>query len=244
MERLDDDVLEPGRCQLGGERVLGRETRLVDLGERREEAARPVAIEVLVGEGRDNDSAAVNEHACGLGERDRPIDEMDHERVENAVEPRITERQLLGAALLQADTARHPCAGDREHLGALLYAPDLGRSSLGERRGDRTRAAADVQDALTAQVTEPHDRVEPRPPRVARRPQPVIGRSACIEVGRARLGGHHAGDSARLRGTRAPRWTSRGSPRSGNGTSIVSKSRGTTVAGNSSRASSSTSRPP
>src|SRR5262245_44534755 len=49
--------------------------------------------------------------------------------------------------------------------------------------------------------------------------------------------------SASVRGGRAPLLTSCGAPRSGNGTSITSKSRGTTVSGNVSRASASSSGP-
>src|SRR5207248_9084734 len=46
-----------------------------------------------------------------------------------------------------------------------------------------------------------------------------------------------------LRGGRAPLLTSRGAPRSGNGTSMRSKSRGTTVSGKTARASSASSGP-
>ena len=53
----------------------------------------------------------------------------------------------------------------------------------------------------------------------------------------------HEPEGTSARGSRAPRFTSSGLPRSGNGTSIRSKSRGTTVSGKTVRASRSTSPP-
>ena len=52
---------------------------------------------------------------------------------------------------------------------------------------------------------------------------------------------HDSADPERVLGARAPDRASSGSPRSGNGTVTTSKSRGTTVAGNSCVASSTTS---
>ena len=176
--------------------------------------------------------------ACGRSTR------WSDERHRHPVEPAVTEWQPLGTAAPHADAGRERLARDGDHLGALVDAPGL-RMRLADESGQQpSRATADVEDAPAAEVTELDHRRERLPPRGVGRPQRVVDAGAGAEIrwlGRAHSSGWTGVAGPRLR--RAPRGTSTGSPRSAYGISITSKSRGTTVAGNTSRASSATSEP-
>ena len=183
------ELAEAGRRQLAPERGGRREALAVDRGDAREPRVQPVDVEVLRRERRDRDAAAGNEHARGLGERRRPLEQVDDEREHDRVEPTVAEGQPLGAAVPEPGGPRNARAGDGEHALARLHAPDARVRALGQRRRERPGAAADVEDARAAERAELHERLEALPPGTVLRAQRVVRRRPPAEVGpRAPLG--------------------------------------------------------
>ena len=162
-------------------------------------------------------------------------DHPHHDRVE----PALLERQRLRARDPGVHSERLRAL---DHRRGGVERPDPSALPLLERLGEPPGAAADLEDALAAQPAEPYERVEDLPPVRVDRPQLLVARGAAVEPADGGLR-HVAGACSRARSGCAPPLTSTGSPRSGNGSSTTSKSRGRTGAGNTSRASRSSSEP-
>ena len=150
-----------------------------------------------------------------LGERLRPVDEVEHERHRDPVEPPVAERQPLGRALPHADAGRERLAGDGDHLRAGVDAPGLRVGLLDEGREQSSRAAADVEHAPAAEVAELDERRECLPPRRVGRAQRVVDPRAGAEVGcvgalTRRLGCAPGRGHAGRRAGRAPARRARG----------------------------------
>ena len=214
------------------ERLRAREALALDRRHRREEAREPDVVEGGGILGRDREPAARREDARGLGERARPVDQVDDHPHHDGVEPARLERQRLGARDLRVDAV---LLGARDHRLRRVDRPDAGELARLERGGEPAGAAPDLEHACGVQLAEPDELDEDLPPVVVDRAQLLVARGAEVEPGRrsAQL----AGASCSWRSGRAPALTSVGSPRSRNGTSITSKSRGRIVDGNTSRAS-------
>ena len=159
---------------------------------------------------------------------------MENHAHHGGVEPAPLERQGLGAR----DASVHAeLLGARDHRRGGIDGPDAGELTICERLGEPARAAADLEHALArgARRAVRSPRTPPTSwrrragaPRSARRngrshsPQapassPAPSRPRRLTARRPR---------SRSRSGRAPPLTSAGSPRSRNGTSIRSKSRG------------------
>ena len=95
--------LEAGVGELLPQPLRRREALPVEPQQRREEAVEPVPLEVLVVEGRDDETAVGPEHPRRLGERHRPVDEMGDEPHHDALEPAVAEGQRLRPPLLEPD---------------------------------------------------------------------------------------------------------------------------------------------
>ena len=129
---------------------------------------------------------APRDDAPELGERARPVPEVQRELRHRALEPGVLERQLLGDALLQPDACRHATARDLQHLRRRVDAPHLAALPLGERGGETPRAAADVEHAAAAEVTLGHEEREELPPVRVGGTELVVERGEAPEVRTAR----------------------------------------------------------
>src|SRR5918911_1393347 len=172
-----------------------------------------------------------------------------HRQPENgALEPAVLERQRLRGAELERRVG-DLVARDAEHLRGRIDAPDsrAPRQRLLEPAG----AAADVEHAAAGEADLTLDQLEQRVPRLvggAQNRLQLLGLGDVLrerDLDEARHGtasGSGAGSSA-SRACSAPPRTSAGEPRSSNGTSMTSKSFGTTVSAKIVRASRATSGP-
>src|SRR5262249_7310067 len=118
----------------------------------------------------------------------------------------------------------------RDHRLGRVDRPHPRQVALLERLREPSRAAPDLEDPLPTELPEPHERLVDLPPVRVDRPQLLVAGREPVEPSR------HVSTtpSADCRSGFAPPFTSSGDPRSGNGTSIVSKSRGRTLAGKTS----------
>jgi len=187
-EAHDPGAREAGRRQLGREGVRLGEAGPVDRLKRGKEPVQPEAIEMRRVEGRDHRAAAGCEYAGQLGQRARPVDEVDDEAQHRPFEPGAAERQLLRPPQLHADGAWNAASCDLEHLGLGIYRPHTRRGALGERCCDHPRAAADVEHAPPTQVTLADEQLEDLPPQLVRRTELVVARGARAEVGSSLYG--------------------------------------------------------
>ena len=159
--------------------------------------------------------------------------------------------RLNGSASARASRALTPSAFARATISVDASTAQTRASARSSSAcGEPARAAADLEHARAAQVAEldePRRRAatSSRRPGAARRsgrrsgrsrPQPAPVPSSASGATSASCSGAGLRAASRRSGT-APPLTSAGSPRSGNGTSITSKSRGATVSGKTSRAS-------
>ena len=144
-------------------------------------------------------------------------------------------RAIVGALALDRVDRSAP-ASDEQTFESWLRAHRQSPDAIGRLFDVFTVATL---NAPAAQVSLAHEHLEHLPPQLVRRAQLVIARGARAEVRSRRV--DHAGSGGVS--SRAPPLTSRGTPRSGNGTSIRSKSRGTTVSGKTARASRASSGP-
>ena len=212
---------------------LGRRWKPVEIdrAEGREVRIQPVAVKVLQREGCDRDPPAASKDPLRFGERCRAIKEVDDERHRDAIEPAVAEREPLRLPSANTDLGWDCLSRDGHHFATVVDRPHPSTCFRRERGGEAPGATADVQDPLTAEAREIDHRLEALPPRVVGWAERVVDPRPPIEVGR--LVAHASEAAARGRGRRAPRDTSTGGPFSGNGISIRSKSRGTTVFANS-----------
>src|SRR5262249_30097304 len=229
---LDLDGRESCRRELEAKRTGDRKAGALDLGHRREEAGEPDVVEAVRILGRDREPASGPEDSSRLFEGAGTVDEVEHHPHHDRVEPACLERERLGP---RDPRIYAELLGAGHHRLRSVDRPDTREIALLERLGEPPGAASDLEHALTAEPSEPDESLVDLPPVLVDRSQLLVPGGAAVEAG-----GHA---SAPRRSGFAPALTSSGSPRSGNGTSIVSKSRGSTVASNTSRASSSSSGP-
>jgi hypothetical protein len=76
-------------------------------------------------------------------------------------------------------------ARDREHLLRGVHTPDP-RAALGERRGERARPAADVENAPTEEVTLYDQELGELSPALVERAEPIVVPCEGPEVWRVR----------------------------------------------------------
>jgi hypothetical protein len=107
------------------------------------------------------------------------------EAQDRALEPGVLEGQLLGAPAFQTDAFARGRTSDREHPLGRIDAPDPS-TPLGERRGERARPAADIEDAAAEEVALRDQEVNELPPALVERTEPVIVLREGPEVRRVR----------------------------------------------------------
>ena len=111
-------------------------------------------------EGDAGDPPAGGKHARGFRKRRGPVDEMDREPVDDAVEPAVLERERLRPPLAHPDARRQLPARDLEH--ARLGVDAQTRASARSARGAASRPVprTDVEHALRSQIGLFDQRVE------------------------------------------------------------------------------------
>ena len=217
---------KPAVVELAGHCLGVGEAGEVDRGDRRKVLVEVERLEVVEVEADDRQPRPGTGPRASCVIADRPIgDQVQHQVHVRRVEPPILERQRLDRRLAPAHSLTTG-SGSRlvEHLRRRIDRPHSRAKLLGRVHGKPPGATADVQQPpRRAQCGE--RAVRELPPLLATGTQSVIVAGERVEVRVSHLRG-----------------SSCGSPRSGSGRSIVSKSRGTTVLGNSARASSRMSR--
>ncbi len=182
LKLFDPHGRHAGGGELLAERVGIREPGPVDRRHRREVAREPDPVEACGILGCDREPALRPEHARGLGEGPGAVGEMKNHPHHDGVEPARLERQRLGTC----DPGVHA-----ERLGALdhrrggVERPDACALALLEGLREPAGAAADFEDALAAQLPEPHERVEDLPPVGVDRAQLLVARGAPVECARS-----------------------------------------------------------
>ena len=126
-------------------------------------------------EGRDHGAPVGREHAPPLGEGARAVDQVDDEPGDDALEPAVSEGQLLGGRLPEADLGRRVAARLLEHLRRGIDRPDLrDPRQLGR---EASRAAADLEHPPPAQVALAHEQLVQLAPVRVHGTQRVVGGS-------------------------------------------------------------------
>ena len=179
------DAREPGLAELAVEHLRGREPSEVDLEDRREEPVQPVAADVRGVEAGDDQTAVGPQHPPELGERARPVEHVDDESRDRALERGGLEGELLGRGLAERN-ARRLRAGDRQHLVRRVDGPDLRSGAIGQRGGEEPRAAPDLEDPPATQIALADEDVEEVPPVLVGGPELVVRGGALAEVRRPR----------------------------------------------------------
>jgi hypothetical protein len=168
--------------------------------------------------------AVVGDDASGLRERPRPIDEVEDERHRDAVEPSVAERSDSASACRTPTPAGTAFRATSDHLGARVDAPGRRVRPLDERRRRAGPCRSRRRARAAAKVAQLDERVE-RPPTTGVGParSSVVDAGARPEVG---LAGPLTTPAPARAPFRGPRGHGTRRPRSGNGISTTSKSRG------------------
>src|SRR4051794_34746495 len=141
------DVWESGHGELPLDLVGGRKPCSVDGLDRGKERLQPVRLEVVGMERADRNAAVIRDYPPRLCEGQRTVDEVEHERHRDTVEPPVAERQPLGRALPHADACRERFACYGDHLCAAVETPCLCVSFTDEGGEQPPGPAADIQHA-------------------------------------------------------------------------------------------------
>ena len=136
---------------------------------------------------RHDDKPPVDrEDTAKLAKGNRSVDEMAGEPHDRALEPAVSEGQVLRATGLQPNGGRHVAGGHAQHFRLGIDAPDLRGLRIRERLAKAPRAAAAVEHAPAAEVALTHDDLEDLAPVVVDRPEVIVVGGQATEIGRAR----------------------------------------------------------
>lgn len=172
-EVADTDIRESRGAELHRQIVVVGKAASVDLHHLRENVRHPYALEARGRERRDDDPSSRPEHAPDLPKGPWPVDEVDDQPENGALEPAVLERQRLGGRLLEGGLAGGIAARLPKHPLGRVDSPHP-RAALGERGRQPAGSAADVEDASAEEVTFADEQLEERPPALVLRAQPVV----------------------------------------------------------------------